>query len=52
MEYCALGDIDQCFDELVSEQVARTIAGQLLEGLAVLHRLGITHRDIKPQAQR
>jgi serine/threonine protein kinase len=49
LEYCALGDIDQFFVEPVSEQVAKTVAGQLLEGLAALHGLGIAHRDIKPQ---
>ncbi|KAI9367313.1 hypothetical protein BJX61DRAFT_316731 [Aspergillus egyptiacus] len=49
LEYCALGDIDQCFAEPVPEQVAKTVAGQLLEGIAALHILGITHRDIKPE---
>ncbi|KAI2833980.1 hypothetical protein CBS11350_11066 [Aspergillus niger] len=49
LEYCALGDIDQFFPERVPENVARTVAGQLLEGISVLHCLGIAHRDIKPQ---
>lgn len=49
LEYCSLGDIDQFFQKPVSEQVAKTVAGQLLEGLAALHGLGIAHRDIKPQ---
>ncbi|KAL4932162.1 kinase-like domain-containing protein [Aspergillus undulatus] len=49
LEYCALGDIDQCFAKPVPESLARAVAVQVLEGIAVLHGLGITHRDIKPQ---
>ncbi|KAJ5711451.1 hypothetical protein N7488_005607 [Penicillium malachiteum] len=49
LEYCSYGNIDQCFPEALSENTVRTISEQVLEGLAVLHGLGITHRDIKPQ---
>ncbi|KAJ5614196.1 kinase-like protein [Penicillium herquei] len=49
LEYCSFGNIDQCFPEPLPEKTVRAISEQVLEGLAVLHGLGITHRDIKPQ---
>jgi serine/threonine protein kinase len=49
MEYCHLGDISQCYPNPLPETVTRCICEQLLEALAILHELGITHRDVKPQ---
>ena len=49
MEYCPLGDISQCFSATMSETTARAMCEQLLEGLAKLHEMRITHRDLKPQ---
>ncbi|KAJ5127738.1 hypothetical protein N7448_008517 [Penicillium atrosanguineum] len=49
MEYCTFGDISECFPSPLPEVETRCICEQLLESLAVLHGLGITHRDIKPQ---
>ena len=49
MEYCPLGDLSQCFQDPLSEEVVRSMCYQLLEGLVKLHDMKITHRDIKPQ---
>lgn len=49
MEYCPLGDISQGFQNPVTEEIARDMCEKLLEGLGKLHKMGITHRDIKPQ---
>ena len=49
MEYCRFGDISNCYPNPSSEVETRRICEQLLDGLVVLHGLGITHRDIKPQ---
>ncbi|RMJ23335.1 STYKc [Aspergillus sp. HF37] len=49
MEYCRFGDISKCYPDPLSEVEARRICEKLLDGLVVLHGLGITHRDIKPQ---
>lgn len=49
MEYCRLGDISVCYPNPLPEAVTRSICEQLLEALSILHELGITHRDVKPQ---
>jgi len=50
MDY--LGDTATLADRLKQEPLSRgewlRLAGDLLEGLAVSHRLGIVHRDVKP----
>lgn len=49
LEYCPFGDISQQ-PRPVSELKARSVCCQLMKGLAVLHNLDITHRDVKPEA--
>ncbi|CAZ80245.1 unnamed protein product [Tuber melanosporum] len=50
MEYIALGDLDQCFrKKTFTEGRAKLLAWQLLQGLAIMHENGFTHRDLKPQ---
>jgi serine/threonine protein kinase len=48
MEYVACGDLVGFIERSIGEGEARVIAGQLLEGLAVMHRFCFTHRDLKP----
>ncbi|KAG0639771.1 kinase-like domain-containing protein [Tuber brumale] len=50
MEYIPLGDLDQCFrKKTFTEGRAKVLAWQLLQGLAIMHENGFTHRDLKPQ---
>jgi serine/threonine protein kinase len=51
MEYCELGDLSTCItaDSPCSENDAKIITSQILEGLDVMHGYGFTHRDLKPQ---
>lgn len=51
MEYCPLGDLSCYYPNPLSETETRSICGQLLKGLAILHSLGITHQGIKPQVR-
>lgn len=48
MEYVPCGDLVGFIQNGVGEGEAKVIAGQLLEGLAVMHRYCFTHRDLKP----
>lgn len=49
MELFPHGDLANCVRSPLPEPEVQTIAHQLLEGLEVIHRHGITHRDLKPQ---
>lgn len=50
MELCEHGDLGKYLEtnKTLSESYTRQLAGQLLEGLVVMHGYGITHRDLKP----
>lgn len=49
-EYIAHGDLGQYIDDHpVQTREAQEIAFQILEGLVVLHKRDICHRDLKPQ---
>lgn len=50
MDYYPLGDLQAYLDDnSMSEDGARQIIVQILQGLAVMHGEGYAHRDIKPQ---
>ncbi len=51
MEYFELGDLYQHVKSSITELDAKIITKQLLEGLAVMHEHGFTHRDLKPQVR-
>lgn len=48
MEYFPYGDLHACIADPLPEPDAAVIASQLLEGLAIMHGYGFTHRDLKP----
>jgi serine/threonine protein kinase len=50
MEYVRWGDVAKLFREqgCISEELAKTLAKQMLSALKYLHDRKITHRDIKP----
>ncbi|KAH9878981.1 hypothetical protein J1614_002416 [Plenodomus biglobosus] len=50
MEYVRLGDLQGYLNQvgLMKEDIAKTMAQQILSALNYLHRSQITHRDIKP----
>lgn len=49
MEYLHLGDIGACYEDPLSEPEVKDVGKQLLEGLEKMHKMRITHRDIKPK---
>jgi len=48
MEYFPRGTLDRFIKDM-EEDDAKLIAGQILEGLKIMHAKGFTHRDLKPQ---
>lgn len=54
MEYMAHGDLTQYIIDHPTEAKAeaRDITWQILNGLVVLHKREICHRDLKPQVRR
>jgi serine/threonine protein kinase len=50
MEYCKHADLGKYLKRhgTLSEDYARVIALQVLQGLLKMHRNGFAHRDIKP----
>ena len=51
MEYIPIGDMSKTFvnDYRWNESDTKVVIKQLLQGLAVMHQEGITHRDLKPE---
>ena len=51
MEYIPMGDMSQSFGDGYrwNEGDTKVAIKQLLHGLAIMHRAGITHRDLKPE---
>ncbi len=48
MEYFELGDLEKFITPKLTEEDAKVIGRQLLEGLQVLHGDNLAHRDLKP----
>lgn len=53
MEYLPHGDLQQYLkdDQSMPEEDSRHIIRQVLQGLAIMHREGFTHGDIKPKVR-
>ena len=51
MEYIPIGDMSKTFVDNYrwNENDTKAVIEQLLHGLAVMHKEGITHRDLKPE---
>jgi serine/threonine protein kinase len=49
MEYFPYGDLGKYIATGITEDEAKGITIQLLEGLKVMHENKFTHRDLKPQ---
>jgi len=51
MEYIPIGDISKTFvhNYRWNESDTKVVIEQLLQGLVVMHKEGITHRDLKPE---
>ncbi|PUU76167.1 kinase-like domain-containing protein [Tuber borchii] len=48
MEYLPEGDLTKHAGSPLQQEIVQTISKQILEGLKVMHRKGISHRDLKP----
>ncbi|KAM3472477.1 hypothetical protein MY8738_008848 [Beauveria namnaoensis] len=48
MEYLEHGDLQKHLAHPLSEQEAKLITAQIIEGLGFMHENGFTHRDLKP----
>lgn len=49
MEYFPHGDLHGYITNELTEEDAKLITRQLLEGLSIMHENHFTHRDLKPQ---
>ena len=48
MEYLEKGDLTNHIDTPLPQETVQNISKQILEGLQVMHRQGVAHRDLKP----
>jgi serine/threonine protein kinase len=49
MEYLPYGDLGQYIAGGFTEHEVKQVTRQLLRGLAIMHDLKFTHRDLKPE---
>jgi hypothetical protein len=49
MEYFPYGDLQNYIIHGITEDSTKIICTQLLDGLRLMHSIGLTHRDLKPQ---
>lgn len=49
MEYFRLGDLEKYITPDLTENDAKIIGRQLLEGLQLMHKYKLAHRDLKPE---
>ena len=51
MEYISFGNFRSYLKAKWSEDEAKDITRQLLEGLVIIHQEGFAHRDLKPEVR-
>lgn len=51
MEYISHGNLRNYLEAERSEDEAKAITRQLLEGLVIIHQEGFAHRDLKPEVR-